>query len=279
MITAATPLIRRILLAVDACDAPMAELESVVRLAQALDAELQALFVEDADLLRLAALPFAREVGLASAARRRLQGPDLEHALHTQARRAQTALAMLAAQSGMRWSFRVARGQLHAQLTQAMLGTDMITVTLGGEPVQLLRRRAVVRSLMATTSQPMLVLPAGSRLQPPYLVVFDGSPAAEHALRLARQLAGEQGVDIRILFVTARLAVEALRHTAEAVLGAADSSVHYRVAPDCTPETLIRAIRIDAAGGLLLPLHDSMLPADGVAELLARIRCPVLLVP
>lgn len=279
MNTAATPLIRRILLAVDACDAPMAELESLARLAQVLDAELQTLFVEDTDLLRLAALPFAREVGLASAARRSLQGPDLEHALHAQARRAQTALARLAEQSGMRWSFQVARGQLQAQLTQAMLATDLITVTLGGEPVQLLRRRAVVRSLMTTTSQPMLVLPAGSRLQPPYLAVFDGSPAAERTLRLARQLAGEQGAAIRILLVTARQAVEGLRHTAEAALGDVNLSVRYRVASTCTAETLIRAVRSESAGGLLLPLHDATLSDEAVGELLSRIRCPVLLVP
>ena len=57
--------IRRII----ACFAPGSSVapEAVARLAKEMQAELLGLFIEDTELLRFAALPFAAEVGLAAA--------------------------------------------------------------------------------------------------------------------------------------------------------------------------------------------------------------------
>jgi single-stranded-DNA-specific exonuclease len=68
---------RRIVIALES-GIPEPELEAAVALARGLDAELLGLFVEDLDLLRFAALPFAHEIGLASAVRRRLDPAALE---------------------------------------------------------------------------------------------------------------------------------------------------------------------------------------------------------
>ena len=54
--------IKRILVALDASAANRTALQTAALLASELQAELQALFVEDINLLRLAELPFAREV-------------------------------------------------------------------------------------------------------------------------------------------------------------------------------------------------------------------------
>ncbi|MBK7177644.1 MAG: universal stress protein [Chloroflexi bacterium] len=54
--------IQRILVALDASPHSLAALEAAIDLAERLDAELQGLFVEDINLLRLAQLPFAREL-------------------------------------------------------------------------------------------------------------------------------------------------------------------------------------------------------------------------
>ena len=60
----------RILVALDASPYSHAAIEVATILAADLRAELQALFIEDIDLLRLAALPFTREVDETSASMR-----------------------------------------------------------------------------------------------------------------------------------------------------------------------------------------------------------------
>ena len=58
--------IRRIVFALDAASDSADSLEAAAELAERLHAELVGVFVEDANLLRLTALPFVREINLAS---------------------------------------------------------------------------------------------------------------------------------------------------------------------------------------------------------------------
>ena len=276
----ATPTrIRRILLTLDADGGQLAALESITRLALTLDAELEALFVEDTDLLRLAALPFARETGLASAQRRPLRNADVERALRAQAARAQFAIASVTGPARVRWSFRVTRGQVLAQVTEAALTADLITLPLGGEPTQVLRTRAVIRSMLASTSRPLLVFPAGSRLEAPFVVVYDGSAASQRALELAQQMGGGAQGAPALVFISRTHDFEKLRTRAEAQLGASAGAGRYRVLEACTPEALARTVRAEGAGTLLLPLHAELMAPSHVGLLLERIHCALLLVP
>ena len=99
----------RILIEIEAAT-PASELEAAAALAARVGAELTGLFLEDDSLLRFAALPFAREIGLASAARRATGVGAMERALQALAREARRMLASAAARQDVRWSFRVERG-------------------------------------------------------------------------------------------------------------------------------------------------------------------------
>lgn len=83
--------------------------EAVARLAQELQAELLGLFIEDVELLRLAAFPFAAEVGFPSASRRAIDVGALERQMRTQARALEHALAAVLGPAPAGWSFRVER--------------------------------------------------------------------------------------------------------------------------------------------------------------------------
>jgi len=102
---------RRIVLGLDA-GTPMRDLEAAAALAARTGAELVGLFVENPELLQFAALPFAREIGGASAARRGLDVASVERSLRALALEAERMLAGTAGRSAVRWSFRVARGVL-----------------------------------------------------------------------------------------------------------------------------------------------------------------------
>ena len=73
--------VRRILVALDASAHSLAAVEAAARLAEKVDAELEGLFVEDVNLIRLARLELAREIDVLSARLRDLESQQLERQL------------------------------------------------------------------------------------------------------------------------------------------------------------------------------------------------------
>ena len=102
---------RRVLVALDSSAASGGALEVAAAIAAANACELHGLFVEDQDLLRLAGLPFAREIQLARAMSRTLAPEQLLQDLRAQAGLARAALARQAALHSISWSFQVAQGR------------------------------------------------------------------------------------------------------------------------------------------------------------------------
>jgi hypothetical protein len=122
--------IERIIVTLDHLPPDRDLLEAAAGLAERARAELIGLFVEDVDLIRFAALPFACEVGFASAARRRLDPEGMERSLRAMAGKARSALEAAAAPASARWSFRVARGTPGEALVAAATAADLAVVRL-----------------------------------------------------------------------------------------------------------------------------------------------------
>ena len=122
--------IRRIIVGLEPAPRTRATLEAAARLAAQMEAELVGLFVENIDLLHFAGLPFAREVGFASATRRSLDVEGMERSLRGLAREAQQTLAAVAGRVPVRWSFRVARGSAAGELMAAAAAADLVIVNV-----------------------------------------------------------------------------------------------------------------------------------------------------
>jgi nucleotide-binding universal stress UspA family protein len=146
-------------------------LSTAAALARNLQAQLAGLFVEDIDLLRLATLPFTREVGGASGIVRAIELPEVERTLKRQAEHARQSLAKVAQKLQLPWSFEVARGTLLDEVLAAAAADFVVTG----------RQRSVARSIgpgvQAASSQQLV------------LVLFDASDAAFRALTAALHLA------------------------------------------------------------------------------------------
>lgn len=121
--------IRRITVVQESVQAARA-LDAVAEAAAALEAELTGLFVENEELLHFAGLPFAREIGVFSA--QALDVRTMERRLRYQAEEARRALAAAAEGKPLRWSFRIERGSLSAQVRSALADADLV-VLLGGQ--------------------------------------------------------------------------------------------------------------------------------------------------
>jgi hypothetical protein len=159
---------RRVIVGFDTA-APLnrAAAEAAAAIAGSIEGELAGLFVENVDLLHLAALPFTREVGFPSAETRELDVERMERVLRAVAGEANRLLGMVAARARLRWSFRVTRGVFAAELASAAERADLVLVpgragrVPGGAPrirVISVRDRDALRAALEERRGPMLAL-------------------------------------------------------------------------------------------------------------------------
>lgn len=271
--------IRRILLALDTATHSLAAFEAATALAARLDAELHALFVEDINLLRLAALPFARETCLTSATTRRLQNPDMERALRAEATRAQATLATVATRLNVRWSFQVTRGQMAAQVSEAAVETDLIALTFsGGAPAGLAHIAATMETVMQGAPCPLLMLPPDAGIRPPFVVIYDGSPASARALRLAGQLAQAESAGVTVLLASIEPPVlRRLRAEADALLAGTTLTAEFPALVRTDAAAMARAVQAASAGTLLMAADSPVFDGDVRRRLLKELACAALL--
>jgi hypothetical protein len=154
--------IRRIVAGFDAGGCRRETLEEIAAIAAETQADLLGVLIEDIDLLRLARLPFATEVGYPSAAFHGLDVATLERALRARADALRAALA------GVQWAFRVERGQpahiLAAALAEGHAPALLIPPRARPRAGRRVVRQpdvseALLRELVAA-AQPLLVLQA-----------------------------------------------------------------------------------------------------------------------
>lgn len=278
-----TQTIRRILVALDTSTDSLAALETAVKLAANLQAELVGLFVEDVNLLRLAELPFSRETRYHTTTN--LNPAQLEHELRMLASQARRALMEAAEPRSVRWDFRVVRGQVTPEVLTAALEADLLT--LGKASRAIWRQRLGSTALAAAIQTQRSVLLAGRSANDhrPVLVTYDGSQAAQQALIFAANLAQANQSPLTILVmaeetaVSHQLGIQAADHLAN-ISPTLPDTLHltYRHLPHTTPNSLVEAVELEGGGSLVLGGTGEWLQAEAIQQLLDKLDCPVLLV-
>ena len=270
--------IRRILVAVDASRHSLAALEAAAELAAILEAELLGLFVEDANLLRLAGLPVAREVRYPFVTPARMDRTRMERALRAQATQARQALAAASERRHVEWSFRVVRGEVTPEVLSAALEADLLTLGKASRPLtQRARMGSTARAAAEEAPCCVLMLQHDVEIQPPVLAAYDGTPTARKALTMAAHLARRQEGALTVL-ILADTADEAQRLRVEAAdtLGRQRPPVHYRRLAGANSTALAREVWSE--GGGVLVLSGTILAQEALDKLLDTVNCPVLLV-
>lgn len=247
-------------------------METAAALAARMEAELLGLFVEDVNLLRLAALPFAREVSFFPTRTRRLDSVGMERALRAQASRAEAALLEAASRQGVRCSFRVVRGEVTAQLLAAVSDIDLVALGMSRPPFQW--RGSNVRTIVNATQSSVLLLSPDARINMPVVVVYDGSPASVKAMSAARSLTHRQDSVLTVL--TAGTAENRKAEIMELLEGSG-LTVRYRSLRDMNMMDVARCAQQEAAGTLVLSANLCR-EEETLEELLEHVDCTVLLV-
>lgn len=272
--------VRRIVVAVDGSAHALAALETAAALAQRMEAEIEALFVEDIDLLNLAALPFGTEFSLTTGRSRPYDDKVLADQLRSEAARARRALETLARQSHVRSTFRVARGRVAAEVMAAAAAADLLILGAAGRAIGFrFRPGRVALAVSEKAPRSVLLLRAGARLAGKPLVPYDGSAGADKALDAAAVLARLTGGTVHVVITEpdpAKAAV--LRDAASRRLAAAAVAPVFIEELEATLETMCRLIARTAADVLVLSADDPKLTGEGRGRLLEAVLCPILLV-
>lgn len=251
----------RVLVALDASPRGLYALATAGALAAELGAELAGLFVEDINLQRLLALPFARELCMLSGAVRPLSRAEVEHAWRRDAAILQRRLAEAAERQRLRWSFQVTRGRLALEINARIAAFDL--VVLGPH------------ASMSSRSEQRTPAPP---YKAPVLVLCEPGSTDYRGLDLAIRLARHTGSSIVMLIPAAdESTYRSGCATMQAVLRVRGASGRCMALPDRSRTSLVRAARREAAGCLVLDARHHIVEQEELARGLDGIECPIVI--
>ncbi|MFP3895980.1 MAG: universal stress protein [Anaerolineales bacterium] len=273
--------IDRILVALDASSHSLSALQAAAELAVRLGAELQALFIEDVNVRRLGALPFAEEVGVFSATCHPLDARELARQLEGQARQMHRRFRRTTEWTGVQCTFQRVRGRVVPKILEAASEADM--VILGKEAWSTFETRQLgpaIRQVLSQIPTPTMVLQAGARLKRPVLAIYDGSQAAHRALSAAATLAKRDDDRLMVLILAGGESerVGRLHARAETWLEGRGLQVQYQALSESSASRLAALVVRQGYGTIVLPREGSIIRDEGVLDFLDEIEVPVLLV-
>jgi nucleotide-binding universal stress UspA family protein len=272
--------IRRILVALDASPHSRAALRAALELASRFEAQLEGLFVEDVTLLRLAALPFAQEVGHYSAIRRGIDQQQVERQLRVRSIQIRRTFHLRARQAGVECTFRVVRGIVVTEVLTSAEEADIVVLGKAGWSLPYTRRLGrTARTVVEEVPTMTLVLQDGARLGAPILVVYDGSEMAGRALDVAAGVLAEgEHVLTVLLFTEQAEGAGELRAQVESRLRGEGVQRLYRLLTVSNVSRLVHRVRLEERGMLVLPAQQALLQDEALLQLVEELDVPVLLV-
>jgi len=273
--------IRRILVALDASEPGRGVLQSAAMLASQLHADLQALFVEDINLLRLAELPFAREMVFGSHEGRRITLANMERQIQQQTARLHAIVEALATQQHINVDFKVLRGHISEELCLAAQQMDLLILGKKNfrqlQPAPKLGR--ITHDVLSTLSCNVLLLQQGAVVERPVAVLFDGSEAGQRALQLALQLAhGDHDQLLLIYPATGEQQQQTWQQQAVTLSRELGVDAAWRELDRNSSDALLRTLMQNNSRVLILATLTTNFTADVVQEIIQRSPVPVIVV-
>jgi len=272
--------VRRILVALDASPQSVAALRAAADLSAKLEAELLGLFVEDIDLLRLADSPYARELLLPAVIEVPLDRLTMERRLKAQAEQARTALAAVANQAKVTWSFRVVRGSVPSEILMAAAECDLLA--LGRIGWSLVKKAGLGSTALAAFNQavPTLLLSSQTALTERPVVIWCGSPASARGVLVAAELARIGSGELTVLLPPAGQETNNhLRNQIADLLKGMNIQIHYRRIRSASEADLCSAVRSERPGVLVLTGVEPFSDMANLAALLDEIGASALSLP
>lgn len=253
----------RIIVALNACRRDLGGLELAANLAARKGCELEALFVEEVNLINVADLPFTKEVARSSGTERAFDQPRIERAQRASLSQIQQAIDRFNDELQVRASLKVVRG--HFVRTALAIEDDV--------EVLVLSRRGEARAGKSGTAAGF---PGTHALGPaPIWAIVDGTEESLLALEAAVEVAAAEPARL-IVAVPGNRAnlIDKVRSRLAAAAGPNSSSTRIITVEPFDASTLLRQIRQSGCRLLFVKRADGEL-LEQVAD---AAECPVVLV-
>lgn len=270
--------IKRILVALDTSETNRNALQTASLLASQLQAELQALFVEDINLLRLAELPFAHEMMIGSPERRRMTTASVERQMQAQVARLRQLVETTAQQNRIKVDFKVLRGQISNELQLAAQGMDLLILGKSSQHSQRsLKLGKVAQEVLTTVNCNILLLQYGALIERPVAVLFDGSTASQRALQLAVQLAHGDHNQLKVMYpAVAPQQQQALQQQVQALTRSLGIDADQIVLNNNSSETLLQTAEQFNSRVLIVTANHSVLNNETIKALVLQSHMPLI---
>ena len=268
--------IHRILVAIDATRNSAGVLETAAQLAREFNAELNGIFVEDINLLRLAGLPFARELTWSTAMELHLDYQRMERTLRGYAAYAQQAVVKVTTQLKLHASLQVVRGLVAQELLRAAENADLFILGKGGN-VRGARVGAIAGQVLQQAHSSVLLV--ASQLQPyrTVMTIFTGDGRSGRVFNAAAQVARAAHKTLLVLIPASHPSdYQRLREQARQLLGQGPLLMTYQ-AVSGMEVCFSQQIMCDEAVGMMV-IDAAQSAANGTEARLAKLACTVLLV-
>ncbi len=254
----------RILVALDASPSSMDSLEMAVNLAARMRAQLETLFIEDINLLRLAALPFAAELDRSSGEARSMSEAGITSALQAHVEKLRQRLDWFREHRKIQYSLRTVRGDY---LTEAMHADSDILFIYTSKRISMGE---------ATDPSRSAAMRAARRRVSSIFTVYSVGDRSGKSLRLAVEFADNLGTELVIVLPAASDEVLESYQTDVAKQLGKRTNVRFKIA---NTDFAITASEIDKNGCclLVLPKHGDQFDRAEI-NALRSLHCPLVLV-
>lgn len=270
--------IRRILVALDASSNSRAAMAAAIGLAETLKTEVHGLFVEDINLLRLAELPFAREVLFAETGLRQLERDSLVRKLHARAAILRREIEELATEHQIVSSFQVRRGSVNKELLSEALDSDLLVIGRMGQSIsRRIRLGSTARAIVDQSRSAVLLVKSDVGIGP-IIALYDGSAVGRRVLELASELSSHSG-DLRVL-VWAATEAEAFesRQLAVRILGHSTTKTQFQHLSGDNPQLVLEWVNRQKGSLLLIGGGATTVPTDIFQTLLDEAEQHILVI-
>jgi nucleotide-binding universal stress UspA family protein len=268
---------RRIVVALDDSPHGRAALEAASELAARLHAELVGLFVEDIELLQLAALPFAAEVRYLAGQCRALDVDAMRRALRVEGARLASLLTAVAGKHGVTAHFRIATGRVGAELVAAAEPNAMLVLgKTSRRQARSVGLGTTARAVVHGFGNTVLLLEHGARIAAPVVVAIDeDSAATRRALAVAAELTRSAFGELVVVVPPDETS---LAERATDLVTGLDIPLRLFVASSRDSAGLIQAARDAGCGTLVLQVDSRFLAGTTVSDFAALVAWPVVFV-
>lgn len=258
-------------------------IEAAVRVAQAFQSGIEAVFVEDLQVLELASFPFAREISLTGRSSRAISSSDIEHEFRLAFASLQRRIEALARAAEVPIRQRIVRDDPIAALATTCAECGPWNVVALAEPFGTLSSESlrVLFEAVADTTGLVLVGPNARRTTGPVIAAVEDLDRLPSMLRAGERLVAVTGGPLVILPIADdEERLHWMEGQARLLLG--ERSDMQIVVPEFArgaAAVVAEALRRLNGGFVISQFGGLVVPADGdLRALAAALECPIFLV-